>query len=482
MFKLKRKVSTSVDLTEGPLFKRIILYTLPIIATGILQLLFNTADIIVVGRSANKDAIGAIGATGALINLIVNLLLGLSVGAGVLAAQYFGSRDEKSMKELVHTAIPTALIGGILFGAIGFAFADTFLGWMQTPSEHIGMSTLYIRIYCIGIPFSIVYNFGAAVLRSVGDTTRPLIYLVISGVVNVLFNLLFVLGFHMDVDGVAIATVVSQLLSAGLVLFNMMRTRDSYRLELKKLRFYKEKFLKMLAIGIPAGVQGSFFSISNVIIQSGINSFGGIALNGNTAASSIEGFVYVGMNAFHQTALNFTGQHIGAKKYQRIKKITVLCLLCVGGVGLILGLGAFALARPLVGLYIPTKGLSGEELLAAEEAISIAITRMSYICAIYFLCGLMDVLSGILRGMNYSTSSMLITLFCVCGLRIVWIFTIFRVEAYHTLSVLYLSYPISWVICIVFQFALFLFAYLRLMRKAKKEESLSQPLTEQENP
>lgn len=444
-------------MTEGPLFKRILLYTLPIILTGVLQLLFNAADIVVVGNSASESALSEVGATGALINLIVNLLIGLSVGAGVCAARCFGSRDEQGMHELVHTAIPTAVIGGILFGAIGFIFGGTFLKWMNTPEELLAGATLYVRIYSIGIPFSIVYNFGAAILRSVGDTTRPLIFLVISGVVNVLFNLMFVFVFGMDTDGVATATAISQALSAVMVIGYMMRIKDSHRFDPRKMKFYKDKFFKILAIGLPAGIQGSLFSISNVIIQMGINGFGESAIiAGNTSASSIEGFVYMGMNAFHQTALNFTGQHIGAKKYKRIKKITALCLLSVAVVGLGLGLSFFAFAHPLLNLYSPGK----------EEIIAYGILRMKYICVTYFICGLMDVLSGILRGMGYSTSSMIITLICVCGLRIVWIYTIFQVEAYHTLEVLFLSYPISWVICVIAQLGLFFFGYRRLMKKA----------------
>lgn len=459
------KVAASVDLTEGPLFKRIILYTLPIIFTGVLQLLFNAADIVVVGNSSNDTALPAVGATGSLINLIVNLLMGLSVGAGVLAAQYFGSRDEESMRELVHTAIPMAAIGGVLFGVIGFFGAETFLRLMDTPEEILPQAALYVKIYSVGIPFSIVYNFGAAILRSVGDTARPLLFLVIAGVVNVLFNLMFVFLFGMDVDGVATATALSQGLSAALVLGYMMRTRESHRFDPRKMRFYREKFLKILAIGLPAGVQGALFSVSNVIIQKAINGFGSDAIAGNTSAANLEGFVYTGMNAFHQTALNFTGQHIGAKKYNRILKIALYNLLCVTAVGLVLGMGFYLLARPLLNLYSPGR----------EEIVAYGVQRMRYICTVYFLCGIMDVLSGILRGMGYSASSMLITLFSVCGLRIVWIYTVFRAEAYRTLDVLLFSYPLSWIVGAVFQLALFVFAYLRLKKRTRAGGLAAQP-------
>ena len=456
----RRRVAASVDLTQGPLFKRIIIYTLPIIATGVLQLLFNAADLVVVGNSTNDTALPAVGATGSLVHLIVNLLIGLSVGAGVCAAKYYGARDEKSMHELVHTAIPTAAIGGIIFGAIGFCFAGTFLKWMDTPDDIIAQASLYVKIYSIGIPFSIVYNFGAAILRSVGDTTRPLIFLVIAGVVNVLFNLMFVFLFHMDADGVATATAISQALSAVMVIIYMMRVKESHRFQPKKMRFYKDKFVKILVIGLPAGVQGSLFSVSNVIIQKSINSFGSIVISGNTSAGNLEGFVYTGMNAFHQTALNFTGQHLGAKKYERIKRIILLCLLSVSVVGLVLGIGMYLLGAPLLGIYSPGK----------DEIISYGLLRLKYICVPYFLCGVMDVLSGLLRGMGYSFSSMIITLTCVCGFRILWIYTVFAMPAYHNMTTLYLSYPISWALCCIVQGGLLLFAYIKMMRRAKREK------------
>lgn len=464
-----KRVAASVNLTEGPLFKRIILYTIPIILTGLLQLLFNAADIIVVGNSSNETALSAVGATSALINLIVNLLIGLSVGAGVIAARCYGSHNEKGMHQLVHTAIPTAAIGGIIFGVIGFVFGGTFLSWMDTPDNVIAQATLYIKIYSVGIPFSIVYNFGAAILRSVGDTTRPLIFLVISGVVNVIFNLIFVFAFGMDVDGVATATAISQALSSVMVIIYMMRVKDSHRFEIKKMHFYKDKFIQILAIGLPAGIQGSLFSISNVIIQKSINSFGDIAMAGNTSAANIEGFIYTAMNAFHQTALNFTGQHFGANKLERIKKISALCILSVSVVGIVLGVGAYAFAHPLLSIYSPGK----------EQVIAYGILRMKIIALTYFTCGIMDVLSGLLRGLGYSLSSMLITLTCVCGLRIVWIYTFFK--AHNDFTTLFLSYPISWVVCCVAQFALFIFAYHRVLKKDRlnKLEEKLQEISEQ---
>ena len=443
----------SVDLTEGNLIKKIILYTLPIIATGVLSLLFNAADIIVVGRFASDTALAAVSSTSALINLIVNLILGLSVGAGVGVAKCYGAKDDVGMHKMVHTSMLTSVIGGLFFGVFGFICAKYFLEWMATPENVIDQSSLYVRIYFIGIPFAIVYNFGAAILRSIGDTKRPLIFLVIAGVLNVFLNLFFVIVLGMDVDGVAWATTCSQALSAVLVVVYLVKVKTNYRLEIKKLRIYKNSIKEILIIGVPAGVQGSLFSISNVIIQSGINGFGDVAMSGNGAAGNIEGFVYTSMNAFHQTALAFIGQHIGAKKQNRIGKITLACVVMVTIVGLVLGIGAYLLAVPLLSIYAPGR----------DDVIAYGVQRMSYVCAPYFLCGVMDVLSGALRGMGKSFSSMIITLVSVCGLRILWIYTVFA--EYRELSVLYASYPLSWGVCVIIQAIEFFVVYA----KVKKE-------------
>ena len=445
----------TVDLTEGNLFKKIILFTLPIIFTGVLQLLFNAADVIVVGKFAGDAALAAVGSTGALINLIVSLLIGLSVGAGVCASRCFGAKDKKGMEELVHTAILTSIIGGFAIGVIGYILSKYFLIWMNTHETVIDKATLYVRIYFVGVPFTIVYNFGAAILRAVGDTRRPLIFLVISGVINVLFNLGFVILLKMDVDGVAIATVISQIISCVLVLICLTRSKADYHLDFNRLRIVKDKFREIIVVGLPAGIQGSLFSISNVIVQSSINSFGDIAMSGNAAAANIEGFVYISMNAFHQTAMNFTGQHIGAKKEDKLGKIAALCLSCVVITGVVLGVGAFLAARPLLNIYTDN-----------PEVVEFGVKRMSYICSIYFLCGIMDVLSGMLRGMNMSTVSMIITLLSVCGLRIVWIMTAFR--ALRSLDILYASYPISWSVCLIAQTIVFIFAYSRIMKLRKR--------------
>ncbi len=447
----------SMDLCTGPFFKKILLYTLPIIATGLLQLLFNAADLVVVGRYAGEEALGAVGATGALINLIVNLFMGLSVGAGVMVAQGIGAKDEGIVHRTVHTAIPAALFGGVFLTFVGIAFSPTFLDWMDTPDEIIDLSALYMRIYFAGMVPNLLYNFGASILRAAGDTKSPLIYLSLAGVVNVLLNLLFVIVFHMSVAGVALATISSQLLACVLVLIKLTRREDACRLEWRKLKIYPYDLWKIARIGLPAGIQGSLFSISNVMIQSSINSFGKIALAGNTAAGNIEGFVYVAMNAFHQTAMNFMGQNTGARKYENYGKILRVCLLSVGCVGLVLGGGCYLFAENLLSIYIT----------GSPEAIAYGVTRMSFVCVIYFICGLMDVMSGMLRGMGSSLVPMAVTVLGVCGLRLGWIYTIFRVDRFHTLEWLYVSYPISWVLTFAALLIGFLVLKKRMMRNAK---------------
>lgn len=453
--------TTTKDLTEGSLLKNILSFTAPIIATGIIQLLFNAADIVVVGRYASNTALAAVGSTGSIINLIVNLIIGLSVGAGVSVARCFGSKNDEGVSEVVHTAMLTALVGGVIFGCIGFFFAKVFLGWMNTPENVLGQASLYVQIYFVGVPFMVLYNFGAAILRSVGDTKTPLVFLIIAGVVNVAFNLVFVMVFHMDVAGVALATTISQSLSCVLVITHLLRTNECHKLQIKKLKIHIKRFKEILLVGIPAGIQGSLFSVSNVIIQSSINSFGDVAMSGNTAASNIEGFVYVAMNSFHQTALTFVGQHIGAKKEERIKKIAIQCLGAVMVIGLVLGVGAYLLGEQLLGIY------ASEDM--KEQIISYGLIRLSFVSATYFLCGIMDVFSGLLRGMGKSIASMIISFVCICGLRIVWIYTIFPM--YASLESIYVSYPISWLVSLMVQSILFIIYYKKLIKAKTAQNS-----------
>ncbi|MDD6279360.1 MAG: MATE family efflux transporter [Oscillospiraceae bacterium] len=442
------------DMCEGPLLKKIIFYTIPIILTGVLQLLFNAADLVVVGRYRGSISVGAIGATGSLINLIVNLFIGLSVGAGVTVAHALGAGHSRDVSKIVHTALPTAFISGIILTIVGVAGADTFLRLMDTPDNAIVLSTTYMRIYFCGITASMIYNFGSAILRAAGDTRRPLYYLTAAGVINVILNVFFVRVFSMDVDGVALATVISQLISAILVVRSLMKRDDACRFRFSEMKIHSRQLMQIIRIGIPAGIQGSLFAISNVLIQSSLNSFGSVVMSGNAAAQNIEGFVYTSMNSFHQTALNFTGQNYGAKKYDRIGKIMRISLSSVFITGIVLGLTAYLFARPLLGIYITD----------SDEAIGYGIVRITYICIPYFLCGLMDVTTGLIRGMGLSLAPTIITVLGVCGMRILWIYTVFPIERYHSPESLYISYTISWSLTFIAELIVFLYIY----RKRRK--------------
>ncbi len=433
---VKKLGKGSVDMCNGPLFGKIILYTIPVMLTGVLQLLFNAADLLVVGRFCGSISVAAVGATSSLTNLLVNLFMGLSVGAGVTVAQGLGAHDNRKVSATVHTAIPVALIGGGILTLLGICFSEIFLRWMGTPTDVLPLSAVYMRFYFGGMIFNMLYNYGAAILRAAGDTTRPLIYLTIAGVLNVLLNVIFVTIFHMNVAGVALATSISQGVSAALVLITLARRNDACRLIFKKMQIHKAPLKRMLYIGIPAGVQGSLFSISNVIIQSSVNSFGSTVMSGHAAAGTLEGFVYTSMNALHQAALNFTGQNTGARKFDRVKKIFGICLGSVTVMGLLLGGLFWVLGKPLLSIYITD----------SEAAIGYGFLRLTYICLPYFLAGVMDVVSGSIRGLGVSLQPMIVTILGVCVFRVVWIYTIFQVPAFHTLDCIYLSYPISWTI------------------------------------
>lgn len=457
--KILKGFSGQPDICEGPLAKNIILYTLPLMATGILQLLFNAADSIVVGRFAENGgtALAAVGATASLINLIINVLLGLSVGASVNIAHCWGANDKRGVSEVVHTSIVTAFIGGILVGIIGFVFAKDFLLMMSTPEDILGQATLYMKIYFLGLPASMVYNFAASILRSTGDTKNPLYFLIIGGVVNIVLNLVLVIVFGLDIEGVAIATVTSELISAILSVVHMMRLDGPHKLVIKKLRIHMSRLKKLLIVGIPAGLQGSVFSISNVIIQASINSFadiyGSIFVTGNTAGNNIEGFIYIAMNAFYHTALTFVGQHVGAKKFDRVKKVVIYCCLFEIITGLILGYAAFAFKRPLLRIYIPND----------EAAVGFGVMRMTVICTTYFICGLQETLTGCLRGLGSSISPMVISMLGACGFRIVWIYTLFQI--WHTPTMLFISYPASWLVTVIAQLVAYFIIKKRLMKK-----------------
>jgi len=440
---------------QGPVLWGVIRYTIPIILTSVLQLLFNAADLVVVGRFCGSISVAAVGATGSITNLIVNLFIGLSVGAGVTVAHAIGSREDKAVHRAVHTALPVALISGAVLTCVGVALSGTFLRLMGTPENVLPLSTVYMQIYFGGITFNMVYNFTASILRAAGDTKSPLIFLSIAGVVNVALNVVFVTVFHMNVAGVALATTVSQGISAVLVVIALMRRTDASRLYLKKMRFYRTELLKLVRIGLPAGIQGSLFSISNVLIQSSVNSFGDVFMSGNAAAGNIEGFVYVIMNSFHQTAVNFIGQNVGAHQYDRVKKTLGCCLGCVCVAGLAAGILGYGFGPQLLSIYITD----------SAEAISYGVLRLSFVCLPYFLCGLMDVSTGALRGMGASLEPMIISVLGVCGLRIGWISTIFQIPAFHTPQCLFLSYPVSWVITFAAQMLAFRRVYRRHLQR-----------------
>lgn len=436
---------------DGPIFKKLIIFSIPLMLSGILQLLFNAADIIVVGRFSGAHALAAVGSTSSLINMLVNLFIGLSIGANVLLGRYYGAQEYRNASECVHTAMFTAFFGGIIMIFIGFFLARPMLVLMETPPDVIELSILYMRIYFIGMPAFMIYNFGAALLRALGDTKRPLYFLAVSGVVNVIINLLLVIVFHMGVAGVAIATVISQCISAFLIVLCLTKADGVLYLNIKEIKFHKEKFMQMIKIGLPAGIQGIIFSISNVLIQSSVNSFGSTVMAGNTASSNIEGFVYTSMNAVYQTALSFTSQNYGAKKFHRIDRILIQCLSIVIVVGLVLGMGAWLCGDSLLEIY------SND-----AKVIQYGLLRLSIIGSTYFLCGMMDVMVGSIRGVGYSIMPMIVSLIGACLFRVIWVFTVFN--WYHSLFVLYISYPISWILT----FSVHLLCYFMIRKKRLK--------------
>ena len=427
------RISYRMDMTEGPLTTKIIKFTIPVMLSGILQLLFNTADVIVVGRFTGKTALAAVGSTGSLINLLVSLFIGLSIGTNVLVARYQGAKDDKSVSETVHTSIALGIVGGLILLIVGVVATRPLLEMMATPKDVIDQSTLYMRILFFGMPLNLILNFGAAILRAIGDTKRPLYYLTIAGVINVILNILLVTVFSLGVAGVAIATVISEGVSCGLILLCLKHETGAIRLYFNRIKINPSKCVDIMKIGLPAGLQGCIFSISNVLIQSSVNSFGSTVMAGNTAASNIEGFVYVSMNSLHQTCISFTSQNFGAGKFKRIKKVLINCLVIVAITGLVLGNSAYFFGKYLLSAY------NNE-----AEVISYGLIRLSIISTMYFLCGLMDVMVGAMRGIGYSILPMIVSLVGACGLRIVWIYTVF--VKFRTLDILFISYPVTWTI------------------------------------
>lgn len=435
-----------IDMCNGPLLSKILRYAIPLILSGILQLLFNAADMVVAGRFAGSIALGAVGSTSSLINLLINVFIGMSIGTNVLVAHFFGAGREEELSQTVHTSIALSLLSGVVLGIAGFCLASPLLSLMGTPEDILPHAVLYMQIYFIGVPGMLLYNFGSAILRAVGDTRRPLYYLLFAGVINVVLNLFFVIVAGIGVAGVALATIISQFISAGLVIRCLINEESAYKLNLRSIRLYRDKVMRILRVGLPAGFQGAVFSISNVLIQSSVNSFGSIAVAGNTAAQNLEGFVYNAMNAFHQTALSFTGQNMGAKKTERVKRIMWICVGCVTVTGAVMG---------WLGLYFSDYLLAFYSTDA--EVIAYGYRRLQIIFSVYFLCGVMDVLVGSIRGMGYSIMPMVVSLLGACGLRIVWIYTVFAMN--RTPETLYTSYPVTWTVTLLVHFVCFLYGY-----------------------
>lgn len=442
------KSKNQIDMTTGRIIDKILIFSLPIIFSGILQLVFNAADIIIVGKFAGDESLAAVGSTSSLINLLIGLFVGLSTGTNVIAANFLGAKKIDCVKKTVHTAVILSFFAGIILTIIGISFAKPILLLMKIPTEVLPLATKYLRIYFAGITATMIYNFGSALLRAKGDTKRPLYILLIAGIINVILNLIFVIFFKLNVAGVALATIISQSFSAICVIYILLNEQDEFKLKIKNLTFDREIFFQIVKIGVPAGFQGMMFSFSNVIIQSSINLFGATIIAGNSAALNIEGFVYIAMNGFAQGALTFVSQNYGAKKFDRIKSITYISEITVMFIGIILGGLVITFSEPILSLYTNS-----------PNAISAGTTRLSIICSVYCLCGMMDVMGNIIRGIGHSFLPMVVSLAGACGLRILWIYTIFFIPKFHNISTIYYSYPISWFITLFIEVICFIFIF-----------------------
>ena len=440
-----------IDMCNGTIMDKLISFAIPLMLSGILQLMFNAVDIVVVGRFSGSQALAAVGSTTALINVFTNLFIGISLGANVLAARYYAAGKSKEMSETVHTAIALALVSGVVMAVIGVVFARGALEIMGTPDDVIGKSTLYMRIYFCGMPFFMMYNYGAALLRAVGDTKRPLIFLIVSGVINAVLNLFLVIVFHLDVAGVGIATVISQLVSCILVLRCLHHTKSSYQLHLKKLRIKSVYLKQIFEVGVPAGIQSTVINISNAMLQSSVNSFGSIAMAGYTASNNIFGFLYVSVNSFTQACMSFTSQNYGVKKLKRMDRVLIDCMILSVVVTLILGSSVYIFGPELLHIYSDQ-----------ADVIKYGMEIFSYTTVTYFLCGLMDLFPGALRGMGYSTVPMILSIIGTVGVRIIWIYGLF--PSHRSLTFLFLSYPASWIATIIMQVICFWFVRKRIHR------------------
>ena len=449
----KIRSSHSIDMCSGSIAKKMIVFALPLMLSGILQLLFNAADVIVVGKFAGDASLAAVGSTTSLINLTTNLFIGLSVGANVLTANYYAADKEDDLKSTVHTSMTLSIIGGIILTVSGVVFAPYILHLMNTPDDVIELATIYLRTYFCGMTAVMVYNFGSAVLRAIGDTKRPLYFLTLAGVINVCLNLIFVIKFNLGVLGVGMATVISQIVSAALIVVCLIKEESSIKLHISKLKIDTHKLLRIIKIGLPAGIQGMLFSLANIVIQSSVNSFGTVVMAGNSASQNIEGFAFTSMNAFHQAAVSFTGQNAGARKYNRINKILFTALGYVLIVGILFCIIYIAFGEHLIGLYTDS-----------PEVVSAGVKRLIIIAASYAVCGMMDVVVGSLRGLGYSFMPMIVSLIGVCALRLIWLATVFQLEQFHKVEIIYYTYPISWTVTLIAHLICF-FTVKKLIRK-----------------
>lgn len=455
----KRKKDYTIDMCNGPILKKMLMFTVPLMCSSVLQLLFNAADIVVVGHFAGDNSLAAVGSNSALIGLLTNLFVGLSIGTNVLAAKYYGAKDNKKLFKTVHTSILLGIFSGIILTSIGIMGARQILIWMKTPDEVLDLAVTYLRIYFIGMIGMMIYNFGSAILRAVGDTKRPLYYLTSAGIVNIVLNLFLVVVMKMDVAGVAIATVISQYISAYLIIKCLRHEESGIHLNIHKLKMDKETFAEILKIGLPAGFQGILFSLSNVIIQSSINSFGATIMAGNSAAANVEQFVYFAMNSFYQSTISFTSQNMGAGNYKRINKILLTGQMCVIFVGVVFGNLVLLFGHTLLEMYT-----------SSEEVIQDGMIRLGIVSRTYALCGIMDVMVGALRGIGYSVLPMIVSLIGACGLRLIWLATIFQIDRFHTVQTVYISYPITWIITVIVHIICFMLAMKKLMKTQQYDE------------
>jgi len=438
-----------IDMLNGPIMGKIIVFTIPIILSSLLQLLFNAVDVMVIGKFAGSQSLAAVGSTNSITALFTHLFIGLSIGVNAVVARLIGSNDKEGLIESIHTAIAAAFISGIILVILGTSLCRNVLELMGSPADVIDKSTLYLKICFCGMPAMMVYNFGAAILRAFGDTRRPLLYLMIAGVINVVLNLIFVIAFNMDVEGVALATIISQYISGGCILRCILKEKERFAVDIKKIKIYKTWMLDIIRVGVPSGVSSMLFASSDMVIQSAINSFGSVVMAANSAANSVEGFLYIAMNGVQQAALTFVSQNYGASKTDRIKRTIFCCLGLVTSIGIFGGAIILIFRYSLIGLY------SGDITI-----IEYAISRLFILCPLYFLMGILDTLCGSLRALGYSLHVMIVSIFCICVLRLIYIFTIF--ENFNTYQMVFIIYPITWTAAIIFDSVILVYGYKKI--------------------